>query len=114
MISPKFRITARRDGTDAGHVSELKKRGGLPASGLMRETQRECPATRMRARANALKVFGASGIVGGGERAADLSAFYKSYLAEALQHKSSLRVQEDFQSHRWESPQPFTHSLSPH
>ncbi len=114
MISPKFRITARVDGTDAGHVSELKKRGGLPASGLMRDTQRDCRATRRRARANALRVFVASEIGGGGERAAYLSAFYKSHLAGALQHKSSLRVQEDFQSHRSESPQPFTHSLSPH
>lgn len=89
-----IRINARLTGSDADRFRELQRRGGLSASDLLREALREYHAAHMRPRANALELLTASGFVGGGEGAVDLSSRYKEYLAEALEEKLPLRVQD--------------------
>lgn len=87
-----IRINARLTGADAQRWQELLERSGLPASDLLREALREYHATHAAKRGDALKLL--AGFVGAGEGPQDLSANYKSYLADALETKLPVRVQE--------------------
>jgi len=94
MSASDIRINARLTGADAERFRELQQRGGLSASDLLREALREYHAAQLRPRANALELLTASGFVGGGEGAADLSSRYKEHLAEALENKLPQRVHD--------------------
>ena len=94
MSSQEIRINARLTGEDARHFRELLRREGVSASDLLRDALREYHAARTKPRANALKLLTASGFIGGGEGPADLSARYKDHLADVLEQKLPLRVQE--------------------
>lgn len=94
MTTREIRINARLTGEDARHFSELLRREGVSASDLLRDALREYHASRMKPRTNALEVLAASGFVGGGEGPEDLSARFKDSLADALDSKLPLRVQE--------------------
>ena len=94
MTSAEIRINARLTGEDARRFRELQKREGLSASDLLRDALREYHAAHVRPRADAAKLLAASGFVGGGEGATDLSTRYKDYLSEALDDKLPWRVQD--------------------
>lgn len=90
----EIRINARLTGKDAADFRALQKREGLSASDLLREALREYRLARTRPRANAAKLLVAAGFIGAGEGPRDLSARYKDYLSDALEHKTPWRVQE--------------------
>ena len=92
--SDEIRINARLTGEDARRFRDLQRREGISASDLLRDALREYHAARSSPRADAAKLLGASGFLGGGEGPADLSTRYKSYLTDALEEKLPLRVQE--------------------
>ncbi|HEX5122236.1 MAG TPA: ribbon-helix-helix protein, CopG family [Rhodanobacteraceae bacterium] len=92
--SDEIRINARLTGQDARHFRELQRREGVSASDLLRDALREYHAARSKPRADAAKLLDASGFIGGGEGAADLSTRYKSYLTDTLEEKLPLRVSE--------------------
>lgn len=94
MSTQEIRINARLTGEDARHFRELLRREGVSASDLLRDALREYHATRTKPRANALKLLAASGFVGGDVGPEDLSTRYKDYLADAIESKLPLRVQE--------------------
>jgi hypothetical protein len=91
---PEIRINARLTGEDARRFRELQRREGLSASDLLREALREYHSAHFRPRADAAKLLAAAGFIGGGEGPADLSTYYKSYLADALEEKLPLRISE--------------------
>jgi Ribbon-helix-helix protein, copG family len=90
----EIRINARLTGEDARRFRELQRRENLSASDLLRDALREYHAARARPPRDAARLLQASGFVGGGEGAADLSTRYKTYLADALEEKLPLRVSE--------------------
>jgi hypothetical protein len=92
--SGEIRINARLTGADARRFRELQRREGISASDLLRDALREYHAARVRPRSDAATILGSSGFLGGGEGPADLSARYKSYLADTLEEKLPLRVSE--------------------
>lgn len=94
MSRQEIRINARLTGEDARHFRELLRREGVSASDLLRDALREYHAARTKPRADALKLLAGSGFIGGGEGSEDLSAHLKDYLADAIESKLPLRVQE--------------------
>jgi hypothetical protein len=90
----ELRINARLTGEDAKRFRELQRREGLSASDLLRDALREYHVSRTRPVRDAASILEASGFLGGGEGPDDLSTRYKSYLAEVLEEKLPLRVQE--------------------
>ena len=94
MTIPEIRINARLTGEDAQRFKELQRREGLSASDLLRDALREYHAIHARSRVDAAKLLAESGFIGGGEGPADLSTRYKDYLADALETKLPLRVQD--------------------
>lgn len=92
MTSADIRINARLTGPDAARFQELLDRSGGSASDLLRDALREYHAAHVRPRRDPLDLL--AGYIGAGEGPEDLSASYKDYLTEALEHKLPLRVQE--------------------
>lgn len=92
MTSTDIRINARLTGPDAARFQELLERVGGSASDLLRDALREYHAAHVRPQRDPLGLL--AGYIGAGEGPQDLSARYKEYLAEALEHKLPLRVQE--------------------
>jgi hypothetical protein len=92
--SSELRINARLTGADALRFRELQNSEGLSASDLLRDALRAYHAERLRPRAQAAQLLKTSGFIGGGEGPVDLSERYKDYLADALEHKYPLRVQD--------------------
>ena len=94
MKVPELRINARLTDDDARRFRELQLREGLSASQLLRNALREYHDARFRPRVSAAAVLAATGFVGGGDGAVDLSSRYKEYLGEALDNKLASRVQD--------------------
>ena len=92
--SDEIRINARLTGEDARRFRDLQRREGVSASDLLRDALREYHDARIKPRTDAAKILAASGFLGGGEGAADLSTRYKSYLIDTLEDKIPLRVSE--------------------
>ncbi len=86
------RINARLTGADAARFQELLESSGISASELLRAALREYHRAHVRTRPKALDLL--AGYIGAGEGPRDLSANYKSYLAEALEQKIPLAVHE--------------------
>lgn len=94
MSTDPIRINARLTGDDARRFRELQEREGLGASDLLREALREYHAAHARPRANPATLLARAGLIGAFDDAPDLSTRYKDHLAEALEHKHPLRVQD--------------------
>lgn len=95
MTTAAIRINARLTGDDARRFIELTQgKNGLAASDLLREALREYHARHALARPDAFKLMQASGYIGGFDAPADLSSHYKDYLAQALDEKYPLAVNE--------------------
>lgn len=92
MTSADIRINARLTGPDAARFQELLERSGGSASDLLRDALREYHAAHVRPQRDPLGLL--AGYIGDGDGPEDLSANYKSHLAEALEHKLPLRVRE--------------------
>ena len=86
------RINVRLTGADAARFQELLAVSEASVSDLLRAALREYHRSHVPARINPLELL--SGYIGSGEGPRDLSANYKSYLAEALEDKLPLSVQE--------------------
>jgi hypothetical protein len=87
-----IRINARLTGQDAARFQEMLDREGGSASDLLRAALRDYHAARLRPRRDPMLLLQA--YIGGGEGPEDLSARYKDYLAEALENKIPVRLQE--------------------
>jgi hypothetical protein len=94
MSSRDIRINARLTGDDARHFLELQRDGNIAASDLLRDALREYYAAHSKRRQSAFALMNASGFIGGGEGAADLSTNYKAYLTDSLTEKYPARVSE--------------------
>ncbi|WP_337244603.1 ribbon-helix-helix domain-containing protein [Luteimonas sp. gir] len=90
--SSDVRINARLSGPDAARFRELLDRSGGSASDLLRDALREYHATHVQPRRDPLDLL--AGYIGAGDGPEDLSAGYKTYLADALEEKLPLRVQD--------------------
>jgi len=86
------RINARLTGVDAARFQELLESSGASASELLRAALREYHRAHVRAKPKPLDLL--AGYIGAGEGPQDLSANYKSYLTEALEHKMPLAAHE--------------------
>ncbi len=90
-----IRINARLTGEDAERFRELLAGQDLSASDLLRAALREYHDRHAATATDALAILGRHGFVAGGEGPEDLSSDYKHYLADALETKIPLRVQEE-------------------
>ena len=90
-----IRINARLTGEDAVRFRALLAGQELSASDLLRAALREYHERHAAAATDALAILGRHGFVAGGEGPEDLSCAYKYYLADALETKIPLRVQEE-------------------
>ena len=84
------RINARLTGADAARFQELLASSGVSASELLRVALREYHRTHVRGKRKPLDLL--AGYIAAGEGPQDLSANYKSYLAQALENKMPLAV----------------------
>jgi hypothetical protein len=95
MSTEDIRINARLTGDDARHFIELQElEGGRSASDLLRDALREYYVAHAKPRPSAFALMRASGFIGGGDGASDLSSNYKKYLGESLDKKHRHRVNE--------------------
>src|ERR1700755_1284770 len=96
-----IRINARLTGDDARQFMELQRReGNRSASDLLRDALREYYAAHVKPRAGAFETMTASGFIGGGDGARDLSTNYKEILKQSLARKHPLRVSEPRPAYR--------------
>jgi hypothetical protein len=91
-VADDVRINARLTGADAVRFQELLDSSGVSASELLRVALREYHRTRTCAKRSPLELL--AGYIGAGDGPQDLSANYKSYLAQALENKMPLAVHE--------------------
>ncbi len=94
MTTEDIRINARLTGDDAKRFSELQALEGRSASDLLRDALREYYVAHAKPRPSAFAIMRASGFIGGGDSAVDLSSNYKKYLGESLDKKHRHRVNE--------------------
>lgn len=92
MSSADIRINARLSGPDADRFRELLQRSGASASDLLRDALREYHAMHVRPQRDALDLL--AGYIGAADGPEDLSSDYKRHLADVLEHKLPLRVQD--------------------
>jgi hypothetical protein len=94
MRPQDIRINARLTGEDARKFLELQRDGDRAASDVLRDALREYYDAHAKPRPSAFALMSASGFIGGGEGAEDLSSNYKTYLTESLSEKHPHRVNE--------------------
>lgn len=94
MSTHDIRINARLTGEDARKFLELQRDGDRAASDVLRDALREYYDAHAKPRPNAFTLMSASGFIGGGEGAPDLSTNYKTYLTDSLAEKHPHRVNE--------------------
>ncbi|MDR2155223.1 MAG: ribbon-helix-helix domain-containing protein [Burkholderiaceae bacterium] len=87
-----IRINARLTGADAQQFQELLDSGGVSASELLRAALREYYRLHARPKRKPLDLL--ADYIGAGDGPRDLSANYKSYLAQALERKMPLAAHE--------------------
>jgi hypothetical protein len=87
-----IRINARLTGADATQFQELLDSSGVSASELLRIALREYHHSHVRVKRKPLDLL--AGYIGAGDGPQDLSANYKSYLAQALERKMPLAVHD--------------------
>jgi hypothetical protein len=92
LVAADVRINARLTGTDAARFRELLASSGASASELLRSALRQYHRSHVPAKRKPLDLL--AGYIGAGEGPQDLSANYKSYLAQALENKMPLAVHE--------------------
>jgi hypothetical protein len=92
VTSADVRINARLTGADAVQFQELLDSSGVSASELLRVALREYHRAHVRSKRKPLDLL--AGYIGAGEGPQDLSANYKSYLAQALERKIPLAVHD--------------------
>ena len=90
-----IRINARLTGEDAERFRELLAGQDVSASDLLRAALREYHDRHVAVATDALAILGKHGFVAGGDGPEDLSSNYKYYLADALETKIPLCVQEE-------------------
>jgi hypothetical protein len=86
------RVNARLTGADAAQFQELLESSGVSASELLRVALREYHRAHVRTKRKPLDLL--ASYIGAGEGPQDLSANYKSYLAQALERKIPLAVHD--------------------
>lgn len=90
-----IRINARLTGEDAERFRELLAGQDVSASDLLRAALREYHERHTALATDALAILGKHGFVAGGEGEEDLSSNYKYYLADAMEDKMPLYVQQE-------------------
>lgn len=94
MNAQDIRINARLTGDDARRFLELQRTENRAASDLLRDALREYYDARAKRRPDAFALMRASGFIGSGDGAPDLSSNYKNHLTESLGDKYPQRVNE--------------------
>jgi uncharacterized protein YciW len=87
-----IRVNARLTGADAARFQELLDGSGVSASELLRAALRQYHRERVRGKRKPLDLL--AGYIGAGAGPQDLSAHYKAYLTETLEHKMPLAVHD--------------------